>query len=68
MLVKALNLAPEVGPAFSDTQGTWAQSYVATVYGIVGGYDSSHFGPNTRSPGSGSWWSGQRNRHRRQES
>ena len=44
--LKALNLAPETGPVFSDTQGTWAQSYVSTAYGIVDGYDSRHFGPN----------------------
>ena len=36
------------GPVFADTQGTWAQSYISTAaaYGIVSGYDATHFGPN----------------------
>jgi len=51
---KALKPGLEAAPLSVDTQGTWAQSYVSTACGIVGGYDSSHFGPNTRSPGSGS--------------
>ena len=48
VLVKALKLPPETGPAFEDTQGTWAQVYIATAtaYGLVTGYDSTHFGPN----------------------
>ncbi|MDA8336257.1 MAG: S-layer homology domain-containing protein [Peptococcaceae bacterium] len=47
VLVKALKLAPKAGPIFADTQGTWAQSYISTAaaYGIVKGYDATHFGP-----------------------
>ena len=48
ILVKALKLAPKAGPIFADTEGTWAQSYVSTAaaYGIVSGYDATHFGPS----------------------
>ena len=48
VLVKALKLTPKAGPVFADTRGTWAQGYVSTAaaYGIVSGYDPSHFGPN----------------------
>jgi len=54
VLVKALNLAPEAGPVFSGTQGTWAQSYVSTAaaYGIVGGSTTlPTSGPRPGHPG-----------------
>jgi len=48
VLVKTLKLTPKTGPVFADTRGTRAQDYVSTAaaYGIVGGHDASHFGPN----------------------
>ncbi|HUW63708.1 MAG TPA: S-layer homology domain-containing protein [Spirochaetia bacterium] len=38
----------QTGPVFTDTRGNWAQGHIPTVaaYGIVSGFDSSHFGPN----------------------
>ena len=48
VLVKALELAPKAGPVFADTENSWAKTYISTAaaYGIVSGYDASHFGPN----------------------
>jgi hypothetical protein len=48
VLVKALKLPPRTGPVFADTEDNWAKDYISTAvaYGIVKGYDSTHFGPN----------------------
>jgi uncharacterized protein YjdB len=48
VLIKALKLPPESGPVFADTENSWAKTYISTAaaYGIVSGYDASHFGPN----------------------
>ncbi|MDA8337229.1 MAG: S-layer homology domain-containing protein [Peptococcaceae bacterium] len=48
ILVKAMKLAPKTGPVLADIEGDWAQSFISTAvaYGIVRGYDASHFGPN----------------------
>lgn len=48
MLVKAFELAPQSGKVFADTNGHWAEDYIATAAanGLVSGYDSGAFGPD----------------------
>ena len=45
-LANYLGLAPKEGYVFNDTDGHWAQGYVAAMVeaGIVSGYDGSTFG------------------------
>lgn len=48
ILVRALNLEPVVGNAFTDTNSHWAKESISTAAacGLISGYDQNTFGPN----------------------
>ncbi|MBF8984603.1 S-layer homology domain-containing protein [Lutibacter sp. B2] len=48
ILVKAFNLEAKIGTIFEDTKDHWAKDYikVASVHGIVSGYNDTTFGPD----------------------